>query len=145
LSAIQQRKRGEMMKEAKWTPLHESDWFYNLRVTVRDNLIPPDEVDRLVGCVGYALKEVVRGEEADHLKTTHDVLRNRTRVHIGYDSTKTRSDDPDFAEAERKIKQYICEGTPLRKTNRAGEGTKGTRLVEGLEGVTPEQIIVEAR
>jgi len=49
-----------------------------------------------------------------------------------YDSTKSRRDDPDYFEAFEKALLYINEGTPVRTTNRAGIGTKGTRLVEGI-------------
>jgi hypothetical protein len=48
--------------------------------------------------------------------------------------TKSSRDDlgmglEDFEEA---LPQILSEGSPIRKTDRSGPGTKGTRLVEGF-------------
>lgn len=49
-----------------------------------------------------------------------------------YDFTKSLRDDPDHFAAFDKALGYIKDGTPIRKTNRAGYGMKGTRLVEKI-------------
>ena len=52
-------------------------------------------------------------------------------VVISADTTKGRAYKrlDDFLE---KIPELINDGSPVRKTDRAGEGTKGTRLVKGM-------------
>ncbi len=49
---------------------------------------------------------------------------------INADFTKSRHDDWGFAI--EGLWQHLQEGSPVRKTNRAGVSTKGTRAVEGL-------------
>lgn len=56
----------------------------------------------------------------------------RTVAYFSYDSTKCRSDDPDEVEAICRASRYVKEGSPIRKTDRAGRGTAGTRLCQGL-------------
>lgn len=112
-----------------------ADDFYEIRVTA-DRGLDYDDVRRLSGCLGYALREVLAGEALSEPTVTFergpgDGAR-ATVLEYGYDSTKSRRDDPDYALAFEKARAYIADGTPVRKTDRTGAGTKGTRLVEGL-------------
>lgn len=49
---------------------------------------------------------------------------------LSADTTKCRHDD--LGDALPGIWPHFRLGSPIRKTNRAGAGTKGTRAVEGL-------------
>jgi hypothetical protein len=48
------------------------------------------------------------------------------------DSTKSRRDD--IFDALYELPSYLEEGTPVRKTDRCGPGTKGTRKYEPITG-----------
>lgn len=48
------------------------------------------------------------------------------------DSTKSRRDD--IFDALDLLAEYLSEGTPIRKTDRAGVGTKGTRKYQPVKG-----------
>ena len=48
------------------------------------------------------------------------------------DSTKTYRDD--WFDALPFLREYLTTGTPIRKTNKAGEGTQGTRKYQALTG-----------
>lgn len=50
------------------------------------------------------------------------------------DCTKSPSDDYLAASHSGEIEDYLQNGTPVRKTDRAGAGTKGTRRYEGVGG-----------
>lgn len=116
---------------AHYVELNEWDYgdFYDFRVHV-NRILSEDEVMRASGCIGYALKQHIKGEELSLPEVTY--IPNATLLDFHYDSTKTQSDDPDFGLAFFDAETYVREGTPIRKTNRAGAGTKGTRLVEGI-------------
>lgn len=49
---------------------------------------------------------------------------------LSADSTKSRRDD--IGDALPELWEILRDGTPIRKTDRKGPGTKGTRAVEGL-------------
>lgn len=103
--------------------------FYRFRA-VFDRSLDDLELQRAVGCIGYALRQVLAGESLDNFRVV--ARGSKTVVEMDYDSTKSQRDDPDYLEAFDMAALYVREGTPLRKTNRAGWGTQGTRLVEGL-------------
>lgn len=88
------------------------------------------EVRQASGCLGYALREVLAGEDLSDPEGSGE--SHRPRLVYYYDSTKSLRDDPDYGAAFEKAVRYMEEGTPIRATNRAGAGTKGTRLVEGI-------------
>lgn len=113
---------------------HPGDWQY-IRMELAGSWTI-DQVRQAAGALGYALREIIRGEdlgEPERIRfKVHPKRGPVTVARLFYDSTKTRSDDPDTAEAFARAARYIAEGSPIRKTNRAGQGTAGTRLVEGL-------------
>lgn len=121
-----------MKREWKRVGEHEAGWD-QIRVEVERRL-PTDQVRQLAGCVGYALRQVLHGEElSEPVKIAWKGRTNeKSIVRFYYDSTKSRSDDPKEAEAFELAARYIAEGTPVRTTDRAGAGTKGTRLCEGV-------------
>lgn len=104
--------------------------FYEVRAEFAREL-SDEEIDRVSGCLGYAFRAALAGEGLSSAEVEISDLTGMV-LEWGYDSTKCRRDDPDFAAAFALAKQYIGEGTPVRKTDRAGAGTRGTRLVEGI-------------
>jgi len=105
--------------------------FYEVRVCIGRHLTA-DEVARVAGCIGYALRQELAGEDLSDPHVIQSFRAQQTILLFGYDSTKSQRDDPDFEQAFLLALRYIVEGTPVRSTNRAGVGTKGTRLVEGI-------------
>lgn len=105
--------------------------FEEIRVILHRHL-NSDEIGRVAGCIGYALRQELAGEEMTEPYVIQSVRAGQTILLFGYDSTKSRRDDPDFDRAFELAGRYIVEGSPLRKTDRAGAGTKGTRLVSGI-------------
>ena len=87
------------------------------------------EMQRMAQLVGYQYAAEVRGDPFS------DPLRDSPfSFIIAADTTKTRSDDLGAAleRFEAGLDHIVQAGSPVRTTNRAGEGTKGTRLVEGF-------------
>ncbi|WP_295822399.1 hypothetical protein [uncultured Deinococcus sp.] len=106
------------------------DDFYTLSVLI-DRALTSDDIARVSGCIGYALRQTLAGEDLSDPVTV--ILRGAsTLITYWYDSTKSRRDDPDHEGALRLAARYIVEGSPIRTTNRAGAGTQGTRLVSGI-------------
>lgn len=89
------------------------------------------ELAQVGGCLGYALRMHVAGED---LGEPECVTRTggQTVIHYWYDSTKAQRSDPDPQHAFQVAAGFIAEGTPVRRSNRAGPGTAGTRLIEGI-------------
>jgi hypothetical protein len=128
-----------LVTKDEWTPLVDfPDFFSNIRIELSHlNILTKQGIETVSGCVGYACRQVVRGEQL----SDPEIIENKHGVTIleyYYDTTKTASDDPDFLELDRLIRLYIMEGTPIRNTNKAGAGTKGTRLVDGIGPVIKE-------
>lgn len=121
--------------KASWTLPGEStgDW-QEIRVEFDRSLVDA-EVWQAAGCIGYALRQQLHGED---LSEPYKIKRKgkKTIVRFGYDSTKSRSDDPDFPLAFDLAALYVSDGSPVRTTDRAGRGTAGTRLCEGLGPVS---------
>lgn len=106
------------------------DAFYELAVTI-DRRLSSDEVQRVSGCIGYALAANLAGGALSDPETVL-IGAGSTRITYAYDATKSRRDDPDYEGALCAAAQMIVTGSPVRKTNRAGAGTMGTRLVDGI-------------
>jgi hypothetical protein len=88
-----------------------------------------DDMTRMAQIVGYNYAATVAGESLD--------LPERDSPYsfiLGADMTKSRRDDLGIAleQFEENLPGMLCDGSPIRKTNRAGAGTKGTRLVDGF-------------
>lgn len=104
------------------------DWPGAMRFEANRDL-SDDDIYQLVQLIGYQYRTKVRGESLRGW--TRDATRSFV---VTADSTKTRRDDIGLAfdEFEDDLAGIIRDGSPLRTTNRAGAGTKGTRLVEGF-------------
>jgi hypothetical protein len=120
---------------------YDADHFYTLRVEF-SRLLNEDEISQVSGCIGYAFKARIRGEQLSEPTILSNTGRAGTVLEFDYDTTKTRSDDPDFTAAFDDAATYIELGSPKRTTNNAGPGTKGTRLVEGLNDGTKVRFYV---
>ncbi len=88
-----------------------------------------DEARHVAGAMGYAYRATVAGEPLGmpERDTPYSFV-------VSADTTKSPRDDLGMAlEAfEDMMPTMIDEGSSVRKTDRAGAGTKGTRLIEGM-------------
>jgi len=88
-----------------------------------------DEARHVAGAMGYAYRATVAGEPLGmpERDTPYSFV-------VSADTTKSARDDLGMAlEAfEDMMPTMIDEGSSVRKTDRAGAGTKGTRLIEGM-------------
>lgn len=102
--------------------------FYTMRFQA-DRKLTPEEIQQFAGLVGYTYRSTVAGERLDSAKPDTDYSFT-----IFADSTKSSRDDVGMAleKFEEDLPAAIRDGSPVRKTNQSGEGTKGTRLVEGF-------------
>ena len=85
---------------------------------------------RMSQLVGYTYACTVRGERMGTPKRDSPYS-----FILEADTTKSSSDDLGMAlqQFESDLPRFLAEGSPVRKTNRSGPGTAGTRLVEGME------------
>lgn len=88
-----------------------------------------EEMSTMAGLVGYAYRAAVAGEPIGN-----PMRDSPFSFTVSADTTKSSRDDLGMAleDFEEALPTMIAEGSPIRKTNRAGAGTQGTRLVEGL-------------
>jgi hypothetical protein len=127
---------GDHIIQPKWTPIADfGGWFDSIRVVITDINLPlnTDQINRVSGCLGYALRAIIRGEQGG--LSLPQVSTNDCRMCVidyFYDESKTASDDPQVEKCFEIAARYIQEGSYLRKTNKEGPGTKGTRLVDGI-------------
>lgn len=112
--------------------------FIALRVLC-DRRLDDAQVSRLAGCLGYALQAVLNGPELSAPVVARveppagsGIRAAFTLAEFAYDARLSGRTAPDYAEAFAKAREYVQNGTPVRTTNKAGDGTQGTRLVEGL-------------
>lgn len=124
--------------EERWQHVRGKDTFENPFKEIRavcDRNLSLEEVKRLAGCLGYALKATLAGEELSEAQVSYPVWEGRilfTVLEFGYNSASSARSAPDAFSAFMQARQFIFEGTPLRTTDREGKGTKDTRLVEGI-------------
>ena len=96
--------------------------------------LTPDEMTRVTGCVGYALRATLAGDDLGQPVVSYMVERGRvtaTILEMSYDSSTSIRTEPEPASAFELARQYVAEGTPRRKTSRSG--SVGSRLVEGID------------
>lgn len=112
-----------------WTdnPSYGQD-FSRVRVVV-EGILDDRELNQAHGCVAYAFREHLRGEDFGDIENVSRA-DGYTSFECYYDSTKCRGHD--VGEALLSACNYVEFGTPIRKTDRQGRGTAGTRLVSGI-------------
>lgn len=94
-----------------------------------ERALTDDEILRFAQAVGYAWASQVRGEPLGDFVRDGDCAF----VVVADSSTCRRTDlTKALLEFEQEMSVLVQQGSPVRKTDRAGTGTKGTRLVEGI-------------
>lgn len=113
-----------MMKEG--SPGFDNYEFYNIEIHLPDG-VPDDEdtKDQIASAVAYAASISHRGENLGC------AVQGRI-INLAHDSTKARTSSFHGDDFRENLATIITEGSPVRKTDRAGEGTKGTRAIQGL-------------
>lgn len=111
--------------------VHSDDYVYepyHVRVQF-DRELDDDKMNHVAQLMGYAYRETVVGESLGS-----PVADGTNSFYVEADTTKTRRDElgQGLSEFEERLLLRILKGSPVRKTNRAGEGTKGTRLIPPL-------------
>lgn len=98
-----------------------------------------DERKYVEQIVGWGARTILRAVEGTSFEWP-----NRKCVVVSNDTTKTYSDDVSHRQCElfSQIESLIKNGSEPRKTNRAGKGTLGTRLVEPVLGADVELLHV---
>jgi hypothetical protein len=107
-----------------YVPLHDLETDFSEIVVV----CYAGAAERAAAIVKYFLVGPFAGEEYGH--TVTPLSEGRALVRVRTDSTKSRRDD--YYEVLEELWDMLSEGTPVRKTDKAGPGTKGTRKHEGL-------------
>lgn len=106
-----------------------AEWPDGIRIEA-DRELDNAEIRHLASIVGYAQRSTLRGAEPISAP-----FRDGPNSFVVYqDATKTYSDDTgmSYERFEAALPDLVREGTPVRKTDRAGAGTKGTRTIDGL-------------
>jgi hypothetical protein len=85
------------------------------------------EVQRVAQLTGYQHRSTLNGEGL----SDPDRCGNAS-VLVGTDNTKSSGRKSMFSDFEDGLEATLQEGSPVRKTDRSGPGTKGTRLIEGF-------------
>lgn len=122
----------ESRETLRWQKPHEHPGGWKEIRAVFDRELTIGEALRAAGAIGYALREHLDGESLSLPQIAVTERPDRTVLLFDYDSTLARRGVPDSAEAFIAAGQYIVEGSPLRATDRQGNGTSGTRLCEGI-------------
>jgi hypothetical protein len=104
--------------------------FYNYPDEMRIQASRPlsdEEVQRVAQLTGYQHRSTLNGEGLSDPDRC-----GRASVLVGTDNTKSAGRKSMFNEFEEGLETTLQEGSPVRKTNRSGPGTQGTRLIDGL-------------
>jgi hypothetical protein len=121
--------------ETPWRPVEDpaafTGGFSEIRV-VCDTMLSDEEVERVAGCLGYALREHLAGEELSEptIYRPQDGDLALTIIDFQWNSRTSIRTNPDPAWAFEVARVYVFAGTRERTTNRVGP--VGSRLVEGL-------------
>lgn len=109
------------------------EWPDGIRIEA-DRQLTNKEMRQMASLVGYGQRSHLRGAES----LSPRIVRDGPNSFVVYqDATKTFSDDSGAAydRFEEALPDLMREGSPVRKTDRAGVGTRGTRLLEGVPDV----------
>lgn len=90
----------------------------------------PTPPARVAALLGYIWQGPMRGEWDEQAPV--EVIKDHLYIYA-VDTTKSQRDDvPDAWDG---AKAMLSEGTPVRKTNQSGPGTRGTRKHDGVGSV----------
>lgn len=94
-----------------------------------DRPITDEEMRHMASLAGYAYAATIAGERLGEPHRVDD----RTFI-VAADTTKSARDDLAAAldQFEQALPGILVDGSPVRTTDRAGVGTRGTRLVPGM-------------
>ena len=105
--------------------------FESIRVQLSRPL-KDGEQDRIASVVGYAFRVALRTRygsvEVLTTDTPYSVILEADTSYAG-----TSNLEYGLKKFGEQVDSVFHEGSPIRTTNRAGEGTKGTRAVHGFE------------
>lgn len=110
--------------------LHCPDDFQFLSVKLNRKLTT-EEINRVAGCIGYGLTPHLHGSVLSEPQRV-TLTPGSTTITFECDISTCVRSNPDTQAALFDMARYVQEGTPLRKTDQQGPGTRGTRLVEGI-------------
>lgn len=111
-----------------------------VRVIV-DGILDDEELGRAAGAVGYAFRVYFHGEGLGY---PQEVQRRANMTSFILEPIGDFHPRPEYyMNFIYDSTRYIAEGTPVRKTDRSGPGTKGTRLVKGLNKSGSVQLMVQ--
>lgn len=113
----------------RWEAPTTGQEFNCIRITTTRTLTDEESV-QVTGALNYAMATYVGVEELTATRVVHG--KTYSIMEFDTDSRERRRTAPDYSEAFREAERFIREGSPVRKTNRAGVGTEGTRLCEGI-------------
>ncbi|MGC4043630.1 MAG: hypothetical protein QM758_07470 [Armatimonas sp.] len=119
-----------------YRPGEQPGGWNTIRATF-DRALTATEVMEAAGCIGYALRINVAAGRLS-LPVLEAADDHKTVLSFSYDSIKSERWMPSVVRAFREAARYIVEGTPRRTTNRAGLGTAGTPLCDGIGPVGVE-------
>jgi hypothetical protein len=105
-----------------------------------NGILDDEEVMRAAGAVGYAFRVHFQG---NGLSEPIDVQRKGGLTSFTLESNGYQDDKDKYLDFLDDCIQYIFGGTPIRKTDRSGPGTKGTRLVNGLQRLARVRLWVD--
>lgn len=94
-----------------------------------------EEIKNASGCIGYALKETLCGEELGELRVSFPsgaCGKEFTVLVFDWDSSSSIRSCPEPRRAFELASVYVVHGSRIRTTNNCGPNTRGTRLVEGI-------------
>ena len=103
-------------------------------------ILDDEEVMRAAGAVGYAFRVHFQG---NGLSEPIDVQRKGGLTSFTLESNGYQDDKGKYLDFLDDCIQYIYGGTPIRKTDRSGPSTKGTRLVNGTQRLARVRLWVD--
>lgn len=94
-----------------------------------DRDVDDEDAARMWACIGYAFRAQLRNPDG----LSQFVRLDADRFVAYYDSSRATGGWRErLHDALQDASDYIREGTPVRQSNRAGPGTRGTRLCDGV-------------
>lgn len=117
---------GELVAYVRANQFNFHDYPDGMRIQASRPLTDA-EVQKVAQLTGYQHRATLNGEGLSDPERC-----GKAAVLVSTDNTKSAGRKSMFDEFEEGLEPTLQEGSPIRKTDRAGEGTKGTRLIEGF-------------